>query len=95
MHDWPDRACREILTNTISAMRKGYSKLLLHEAVLPDINVPAYGAFLDISMMAVETGAERTLKQWHDLLGSVGLRIEKIWSADGGLESVIEAVLDG
>ncbi|KAL9043528.1 MAG: hypothetical protein Q9214_003288 [Letrouitia sp. 1 TL-2023] len=94
LHDWPDRACREILRNTIPAMRKGYSKLLLHEAVLPDINVPAYGAFLDISMMALETGAERTSKQWHDLLGSVGLRIEKIWSADGGLESIIEAVTD-
>ncbi|KAL9610087.1 MAG: hypothetical protein Q9167_005196 [Letrouitia subvulpina] len=95
LHDWPDRACREILRNTISAMRKDYSKLLVHEAVLPDVNVPAYGAFLDISMMALETGAERTSKQWHDLLGSVGLRIEKIWSADGGIESVIEAVIDG
>ncbi|KAL8785941.1 MAG: hypothetical protein Q9213_003090 [Squamulea squamosa] len=76
-----------------AAMRKGYSKLLIDELVLPDINVPPKGAFLDLSMMALETGSERTSKQWHDLLASVGLRIEKIWSTDVGLDSVIEAEL--
>ena len=75
-------------------MRKGYSKLLLDEMVLPDTNVPPKGALLDLSMMALETGAERTSEQWHQLLGSVGLRIERIWSTDYGLEAVIEAVLD-
>ncbi|KAL8771748.1 MAG: hypothetical protein Q9209_002939 [Squamulea sp. 1 TL-2023] len=93
LHDWPDRACREILSNTAAAMRKGYSKLLIDELVLPDTNVPPKGAFVDLSMMALETGAERISKQWHDLLASVGLRIEKIWLTEGGLESVIEAEL--
>ncbi|KAL9607897.1 MAG: hypothetical protein Q9167_007235 [Letrouitia subvulpina] len=94
LHDWPDRACREILRNTIQAMRKDYSKLLLDEMVLPDVDIPPKAAFLDLSMMALETGAERTSKQWHNLLESVGLRIEKIWSAETGLESIIEAVLN-
>lgn len=74
-------------------MRKGYSKLLLDEMVLPDTHVPPKGAFLDLTMMAIETGSERTSSQWHDLLKSAGLRIEKIWSTDFGLESVIEAEL--
>ena len=72
-------------------MRPGYSKLLIDEVVLPDMDVPRKGAFMDLSMMALETGAERTSRQWHDLLASAGLRIEKIWSTDFGLESVIEA----
>ncbi|KAL8930414.1 MAG: hypothetical protein Q9208_000598 [Pyrenodesmia sp. 3 TL-2023] len=93
LHDWPDRACREILSNTAASMRKGYSKLLLDEMVLPDTNVPRKGAFLDLSMMALETGAERTSRQWHDLLASAGLRVEKIWTTDYGLEGVIEAEL--
>ncbi|KAL8735675.1 MAG: hypothetical protein Q9166_000844 [cf. Caloplaca sp. 2 TL-2023] len=93
LHDWPDRVCREILSNTAAAMRKGYSKLLLDEMVLPDTNVPPKGAMLDLTMLALETGAERTSRQWHELLASVGLRIEKIWSTDFGLESVIEAEL--
>ncbi|KAL8895757.1 MAG: hypothetical protein Q9207_008026 [Kuettlingeria erythrocarpa] len=93
LHDWPDRACREILGNTAAAMRKGYTKLLIDEMVLPDTNVPPKGAFLDLSMMAIETGAERTSRQWHDLLASAGLRIEKIWPTAHGLEAVIEAEL--
>ena len=93
LHDWPDRACHEILSNTAAAMRKGYSKLLIDELVLPDTNVSPRGAFLDLSMMALETGAERSSRQWHDMLASVGLRIEKIWSTDAGLDSVIEAEL--
>ncbi|KAL8714436.1 MAG: hypothetical protein Q9220_001769 [cf. Caloplaca sp. 1 TL-2023] len=93
LHDWPDRACREILSNTATAMKKGYSRLLIDEVVLPDTNVPARGAFLDLTMMAIETGAERTSTQWHELLSSIGLHVEKIWSTGAGLESVIEAVL--
>lgn len=75
LHDWPDRACLSILKNTAAVMRRGYSKLLLDEMVLPDTNVPPKGAFLDLSMMALETGAERSSKQWHDLLACAGLRI--------------------
>ena len=75
-------------------MRKGYSKLLLDEMVLPDTNAPVKGAFFDLSMMALETGSERTLSQWHELLKSTGLRIEKVWSTNSGLESVIEAELE-
>lgn len=93
-HDWPDTSCREILRNTAAAMKKGYSKLLIDEAVLPDFDVSRYEAFLDLTMMALETGAERSSKQWHDLLGSVGLRIEKIWPSGVGAEKVIEAVLE-
>lgn len=74
-------------------MRKGYSRLLIDELVLPDSDIPPKGAFFDLSMMALQTGAERTSRQWHDLLKSAGLRVVRIWSSDYGLESVIEAEL--
>ena len=51
MHDWPDQKCKEILKNTISAMRPGYSKLFINEWVLPDSNAVLYPALLDINMM--------------------------------------------
>ena len=35
---------------------------------------------------------ERTEDQWKQLLGSVGLEIEKIWTGEGETESIIEAV---
>ena len=92
-HDWPDKACRDILRNTVAGMKRGYSKILIDEMVLPNVGVPRKGALMDLSMMALETGAERTSQQWHDLLGSVGLRIDKIWPSKAGPESLIEAAL--
>ena len=74
-------------------MKRGYSKILIDDVVLPEVRVSRKSAFMDLSMMALETGAERTSQQWHDLLGSVGLRIEKIWPSQVGLESLIEAEL--
>ncbi|KAI4140148.1 MAG: hypothetical protein L6R39_005931, partial [Caloplaca ligustica] len=88
--------CKEILRNTAAVMRKGPSKLLLvDEMVLPDIKCAVQGCFLDLSMIVIDTGAERTNQQWHDLLPSAGLRIEKIWTTKFGLESAIEAELAG
>ncbi|KAL8870815.1 MAG: hypothetical protein Q9174_003224 [Haloplaca sp. 1 TL-2023] len=93
-HDWPDKACQEILRNTIAGMKKGYSKVLIDEMVLPDRGVTPKGAFFDLSMMVLETGSERTLAQWHELMGSVGLRIEKVWPSKAGPASLIEVVLE-
>lgn len=44
-------------------------------------------------MMILFGAMERTEKQWRTLLSSVGLTIEKIWTAKQDDESIIEAVL--
>ena len=51
------------------------------------------GASLDIMMMTLHAGIERSLSQWHNLLDSIGLRIVKVWPSEGFRESVIEAKL--
>ena len=73
-------------------MKKGYSKVLINDMVLPDRNAPMFSAYMDLTMMTVLGSGERTSKQWHELLGSVGLGIEKIYLGEG-TESVIEATL--
>ena len=75
-------------------MKKDYSKLLINELFLRDRGSSVYATFLDINMMAVCAGMERTETQWEDLLKSSGLRISKIWSASQDAESIIEAVLE-
>ena len=75
-------------------MRKDYSKLLINEWCLRDCGSSVYATFLDINMMAVCAGMERTETQWEELLKSSGLRISKIWSASEDAESLIEAVLE-
>jgi hypothetical protein len=91
-HDWSDEACLKILANTVPAMRKGYSKLLLNEFILPDKGSPLFPAGMDLNMMAMHAGQERTQNQWQGLLAKAGLEA-KFWYSDGDGEAVVEAEL--
>ncbi|KAJ5499348.1 Winged helix-turn-helix transcription repressor DNA-binding [Penicillium expansum] len=92
LHDWPDELCRKILANTVAAMRPGYSKVLVNENVIPDTEAYWETTSLDLIMMEIGSG-ERTERQWHALLESAGLKIVKIWTAQRGVESLIECEL--
>ena len=74
-------------------MEKGYSKLLLSEWVLPAKGVPLYPALLDVNMMALLNGMERTEAQWTALMEAAGFRVVKFWSVGSETEGLIEAVL--
>lgn len=74
-------------------MEKGYSKLLINDMVVPETKAPSFVAGMDIFMMTVVAGMERTRPQWDDLLDSVGFRITDIWQVSFDAESVIEAEL--
>ncbi|KAJ8132202.1 hypothetical protein O1611_g1425 [Lasiodiplodia mahajangana] len=92
LHDWPDAECIKILKITAAAMAPGYSKLLLSEFVLPSKNTPLYPALLDVNMMAVLNGMERTEAQFTELLDAAGLRVVRFWSIGSEVEGLVEAV---
>lgn len=92
-HDWPTHKCVEILKNIAAAMKPGYSKLLIFEWILPSKDVPMYPALLDINMMAVLNGQERTEEQWLGMLDQAGLEVSKFWKVTADQEGLIEAVL--
>ncbi|KAL8669258.1 MAG: hypothetical protein Q9168_006142 [Polycauliona sp. 1 TL-2023] len=92
-HDWSDDACHRILLHTAAAMKRGYSKLLISEFVLPDTDTALFPATLDIQMMGLHGGAERSEEHWRTLLDGAGLRVVKIWQEVKGGEGVIEATL--
>ncbi|KAI0397862.1 S-adenosyl-L-methionine-dependent methyltransferase [Xylariaceae sp. FL0594] len=92
-HDWPDADCVKILKRTAAAMTPGYSKLLMSEWVLPAQNTPLYPALLDINMMAVLNGMERTEAQFTKLLDDAGLKVVKFWYDAAHVEGLVEAVL--
>lgn len=91
-HDWDDEISRRILRNTVSAMAPDYSRILIVDFVLPDTETPLMQASLDIQMMSIGAGIERSESQWRDLLHSAGLEITGIWNQSPAMESVIEAV---
>ncbi|KAI9369373.1 S-adenosyl-L-methionine-dependent methyltransferase [Aspergillus egyptiacus] len=93
LHDWADADCRRILSNLVPALKRGHSKILINENVIPSTNAYWETTSLDIIMMADFASQERTEKQWYALVESVGLKITKIWTKRRGVESLIECEL--
>ncbi|CAG8054166.1 unnamed protein product [Penicillium salamii] len=91
-HDWPDHICQKILLNTAAAMDPTYSRIIIVDFVLPDTNAGRMQSAMDIQMMSIGAGVERSKRQWTELLASVGLRINGIWNFSPGMESIIEVV---
>ena len=74
-------------------MRKGYSKIILNELVLPDQGVNILAAQREITMMIVCVAMERSERQRRDVLYSAGLKIEKIWTDNPEAESIVEVIM--
>lgn len=95
-HCWPDKDCLRILENLRGAMKKGYSKVIFNEMILPDTGCSFYPACLDWVMLGLHASFDRTAGQWKGLLEAGGFKIDKIWMPPGNGNGVIEAsVLDG
>jgi len=94
LHDWPDQQCVEILTNIKSAMRARYSRILLNEIIVPDVNARWFETGVDLIMMGVHSSHERREKAWRKLVDEVGgLKVNRIWDVAGAIEKVIEVEL--
>jgi demethylsterigmatocystin 6-O-methyltransferase len=71
------------------------SRVIIIDMVMPNVHVPRFLCFIDISMMAFG-GMERTEAHWLQLLGAAGLRVRRIESLDASSPTsdyVIEACL--
>ncbi|RAH69392.1 putative O-methyltransferase [Aspergillus aculeatinus CBS 121060] len=91
LHDWPDDKAKQILTNTRNAMRKGYSKLLIYDIVLPSTKASTIQATMDVQMMSLLSASERTEADWRRLLTDTGLQICRFWPDPREYEMIIEA----
>jgi hypothetical protein len=77
IHDWNDEQCVAILSNCRKGIKKG-GKVLLVEMVLPDGNEPSMGKLLDLQMLSVLPGCERTRAEYADLLEKSGFELTQI-----------------
>ncbi|KAI4642224.1 hypothetical protein J4E93_007368 [Alternaria ventricosa] len=95
LHDWPDDVCKSILKQVAGAMKRGYSKLLINENVIPDKGADWQATALDMMMITLFSSKERTYSQWSQLLESpeLGLKIVRVWTVKHSQESLIECEL--
>ena len=77
IHDWDDERSRIILTNCRKAIPSN-GVLLLVELSLGDANIPSFGKFLDITMLSLTGGRERTEAEYAALLSSAGFRLNRV-----------------
>jgi len=90
IHDWPVDECQTILRHCREAMNPG-GRVLIVEMVLPEGAEPHPGKMLDVVMLAVAGGRERTAAEYGELLGPAGLRVERVVPTASAV-SVVEAV---
>lgn len=92
LHDWDDEQAQHILTNIAAAGGAG-ARLGLIEFVVPAGDTPDVSKTVDLTMLAMHSGRERSERDWRQLLDAAGFgRIEV--RSTGTPFSVIEAVVN-
>ena len=77
IHDWDEEKCLTILRNCHRAMPPA-SKLLVIESVIPPGNEPFHGKFLDLHMLLIPGGKERTENEYRTLFERAGFELTRI-----------------
>jgi hypothetical protein len=90
IHDWDDEKAILILSNVRRAIRED-GRLLVVESVIPPGNEPFFGKLLDVTMLVIPGGKERTESEYRDLYARAGFRLTSVVPTTTEV-SVIEGV---
>ena len=89
VHDWNDERATRLLQNCHRALAP-QGKLLLVEMVIPADNRPSPAQAMDLNMLVLLGGRERTEEEYRRLFHAAGFRLERIIPTQSPF-SVIEA----
>jgi hypothetical protein len=91
IHDWNDEDAGRILA-AVRRAAPAHARLLIVEAVVSEAPGPDFSKVLDIIMLAVTGGRERTPSEYEALLARAGFRLERTMTTPSQY-SIIEAVV--
>jgi hypothetical protein len=77
IHDWDDEQARAILVNCRKAVPRD-GVLLLVEFALSGENLPSLGKVIDLAMLILTGGQERTVDEYRELLASTGFHLDRV-----------------
>ncbi len=77
LHDWDDASCLRILRRVASAGGPG-ARLLVIESIVPPGDEPHLSKMIDLTMLGMLTGQERSQPQYTALLHEAGIGIDRI-----------------
>jgi ubiquinone/menaquinone biosynthesis C-methylase UbiE len=90
LHDWDEPRCGAVLRNCRRAMPDG-GRLLVVETLIPPGNEPSYGKYLDLNMLVLLTGRERTEAEYGKLFEATGFRLSGVIATRSEI-SILEAM---
>ncbi|PYS51345.1 MAG: methyltransferase [Acidobacteria bacterium] len=88
IHDWDEERARLILKNCHSAMVDG-GRLLLVETVVPEGNEPSFAKMMDLQMLVMTGGRERTEAEYRDLFAAGGFKLTRVIPTESPM-SIVE-----
>ncbi|MGA9476095.1 MAG: methyltransferase [Terriglobales bacterium] len=95
LHDWKDDRCLKILANCRRALEgRENGRLLIVDSVVPETSDPHPSKWLDIEMLLMPGGRERTRPEWEALFAQAGFEIARIVPLKAA-ESLIEVYIRG
>ncbi len=89
LHDWNDEACLDILRSCRRSMKPS-SRLLIAEHLIGPPNTSPDGKFMDLTMMVMNGGRERTREEFAALFTRAGFKLMSVTTTGTSL-SVLEA----
>jgi O-methyltransferase domain len=88
IHDWADQESIAILSNIRKAM-KPESQVVLIEDIIPETPELTIAKWMDLHMMAVAGGRERTALEYQELYAKSGFDLERIIPTPAGSSLII------
>jgi hypothetical protein len=93
IHDWADEPALMILENCRRALEgRKDGRLIIVDSVVPETSEPHFSKILDLEMLLMPGGRERTEREWRELFAKAGFDITRIVAMQAA-ESVMEARL--
>ena len=90
IHDWDDDRAVTLLRNCRKAMTRS-GRLLLVDMIVPDAASPSFSKLLDLNMLVMNGGRERTIAEFCALLNAADYKLTRIVPTLAP-QSVIEAI---
>jgi hypothetical protein len=94
LHDYDDPDCLRMLGNVRRAMPP-QARVLVLEKTVPTDDTPGPGRWLDLHVMLLTGGRERTVPEYDALFGKAGLRLTRVLPTAHPAVEIVEAVAAG
>lgn len=91
IHDWNDEQSETILRNLAKSAKPGAKVLLVESVVEEDDSVSSMSKVMDLNMLAMTGGKERTAREYAALFERTGFKLTRVLATPSPLQ-IVEAV---